>query len=131
MSKEEVAQLHCKLAATNFGHLPEPTQYARDEGCLSPDLAWVHMEETQPGSAATGGGRVGTDDTSLIERVESSSFVSAEDRLLVHQQFKNYCMSWRCPWNPTQFSCSSGEASTGEERHNFPGRKLEDLRFEA
>ena len=84
MSKEEVAQLHCKLVATNFEHLPEPAQYARDEGCLSPELAWVHMEETQPGSAATGGGRVGIDDTSLIERGESSSFVAAGDRLLVH-----------------------------------------------
>ena len=32
----------------------------------------------------TGRERVGTDDTTLMERVEPSSFVAAVDRLLVH-----------------------------------------------
>ena len=41
------------------------------------------MEDSQPGSAATGGGGIGADDTTLIERVEPSSFVVAGDRLLV------------------------------------------------
>ena len=41
------------------------------------------MEETQPWSAATGGGRVGTDETTLIERVEPSSSGATGDRLPV------------------------------------------------
>ena len=41
----------------------------------------MQMEENQPGSAATGGGRVGTDDTTLIERVEPSSYIAASYRL--------------------------------------------------
>ena len=42
------------------------------------------MKEHQSGSAATGSGVMVTDDVLLIERVESSSFVAACDRLLVH-----------------------------------------------
>ena len=42
------------------------------------------MEEHQPGSAATGSGGMGTDDTTFIKRVEPSSFGAAGDRLLVH-----------------------------------------------
>ena len=47
---------------------------------------------------ATSSGRVGTDDTTLIERVELSSFGAARDRLLLpSQQFNNFCISWRYP----------------------------------
>ena len=66
-SEEEVAQLQARCR--EFWHHPEPTQYARNEGYLSQELQWMHIEETQPASAATGG----TDDTALIERVESNS----------------------------------------------------------
>ena len=42
------------------------------------------MEGTQSGSAATGCGVVGTDDTTLVDVVEASSFVAAGERLRVH-----------------------------------------------
>ena len=41
-------------------------------------------EEHQPESAATVSGGMGTDDTTLMERVELGSFVAAGDRLRVH-----------------------------------------------
>ena len=41
------------------------------------------MDENKLGSAATGG-ELGTDDTTLIERVDLSSFVAARDCLHVH-----------------------------------------------
>ena len=44
----------------------------------------MHKEENQPGSAATGSGGLGTDDTTLIESVEPSSSVAAGYRLIVH-----------------------------------------------
>ena len=54
----------------------------------------MQMEDHQPGSAAAGGGGLCSDDTTLIERVASSSFVAAFDRLLCpSQQLKNYCMA--------------------------------------
>ena len=62
----------------------------------------MQMEEHQPGSAATGRGGMGTDDTTLIERVEPSSFVAAADRLLVHL---NSSYSTACAgdtWTSTQ-----------------------------
>ena len=40
------------------------------------------MEDNQPESVATG--RLGTDDTTLIEVVDPSSFAAAGDHLLVH-----------------------------------------------
>ena len=43
----------------------------------------MQLEEDQLGSAATDGGGTGIDDTTLIDRVEPSSFVEAGDRLLV------------------------------------------------
>ena len=42
------------------------------------------MEQNQHGSAATGSGGIGTQDTTLIERVEPSSVVAAGDRLPDH-----------------------------------------------
>ena len=64
------------------------------------------MEAEQPGSAAISSGRMGTDDTTLIERVEPSSCVAAGDRLPVHLQFNNYCVSWRYADSRTKFQCS-------------------------
>ena len=56
------------------------------------------METTQPGCAAAGSEGMGTDDTTLTERVEPSSFVAAGDRLLVHLNSSlQYCMLWRYP----------------------------------
>ena len=50
----------------------------------SPELEWMHTEEHQPESAAGCGGP-GTDDATLTELVEPSSFTAAAgDRLLVH-----------------------------------------------
>ena len=51
---------------------------------ISQELEWKHMERHQPGPAATGSGGLCTDDTTLIESVEPSSFDSAGDRLAVH-----------------------------------------------
>ena len=42
------------------------------------------MEEHQRESVGTGSGTVGIDDTTLIERVEPSSFGAEGDRLFVH-----------------------------------------------
>ena len=54
----------------------------------------MHIEEHQPGSATTGRGGMGTDDTTLIERVEPNSYVAASGRLLVHIN-SSYCTA--CP----------------------------------
>ena len=59
-------------------HLPEPTQYARDEGYLSQELELMQIEEHQPESAPTCSGSVGSDENALIERVEPSSSGAAE-----------------------------------------------------
>ena len=99
-SQEEVAQLQTR-SIDSWPH-PEPTQYARDEGYLSQELQWLLMEEHQLESAATGGGRVGTHCTTLLERVETRSIGAADDCLSVHQ-LKNYCVSWRYPDIHTKF----------------------------
>ena len=79
-SKEEVAT--CKLAAKSFGFIVSPhnmremkdTSLKGWSGCK-----WMKLE-----SAVTDWGRVGTDDTTLIERVELSSFgVACEQRATV------------------------------------------------
>ena len=80
-SKEEVAQLQARC--NEFRRHLKPTQYTRYEAYLS-RAGWMHMEENQPGSATTGRGGVGTDDTTLIKVVEPSSCVLAGDRLPVH-----------------------------------------------
>ena len=51
---------------------------------ISQALEWMHVEENQLGSAATAGGGLGTDDTTVIEVVQPSLLVAAGDRLLVH-----------------------------------------------
>ena len=91
-SKEEVAQLHAR-GNESWRH-PEPTQSTRDEVYHSPELEWIHMEENQPESAATGSEGMGTDDTTLIEGVGPSSLAAAGDRLAVHLNSFQYCMSW-------------------------------------
>ena len=59
------------------------------------------MEEHQLGSAARASGGMGTEDTTMIERVEPTSFAAAGDRLLVH-------LSAACPGDPqaTPESCA-------------------------
>ena len=100
-SNEDVAQLPAR--SNEFRHLPEPTWCARDEGYLSQELEWMQMEEHQLESVATSSGIVGTDDTTLIERVELSSCGVACDRLLVHLNKSNYCMSGDIQTAPKSF----------------------------
>ena len=64
--------LSYKVAATNFCRYLVPTQYTRDEVYHSPNLEWMHTEENQPESAATGSGGMSTDDVPLLEGVEPS-----------------------------------------------------------
>ena len=61
------------------------------------------MDETQPGSVIASGGGVGTDDTTLAERVDPSSFVAAGGRMLVHlnNSFSMVCGSSNM-WRETQ-----------------------------
>ena len=63
----------CKLAAMNFGVLLSPHSM-REMKDISLELEWMQMEENQPGSATTDSGALDGDDTTLIERVEPSSF---------------------------------------------------------
>ena len=73
----------CRPASTNFGVILSATQYTRDKVHHSPELEWMHTEEHQPGSAATGGGGMETDDTTLIDWVDPSSFAAAGVRFPV------------------------------------------------
>ena len=73
----------CKLAATIFGVILNPHR-KREMKCISQELEWIHIEENQSRSAATSGGGVGPDDTTLNEVAEPSLFVAAGDRLLPH-----------------------------------------------
>ena len=57
----------------------------------------MQMEEAQLGSAATSSGRAGTDDTTSLERVETSPFVAAGDRMPTHL---NSSFSTACPGDP-------------------------------
>ena len=61
-----------------------PLSNRRDERDLSQELEWMPVEENQPRSGATGNGRVGTGNTTLIARVEPSSFRAAGNCLPVH-----------------------------------------------
>ena len=75
------------------------------------------MEDNQPGSAATGSGRLGTEDTALVVVVKPSSFVAAGDRMPVHL---NSSDSTACPGdqpdNHSKFKCSCGGARTSGKR---------------
>ena len=73
MSEEERAHLR---AGCNFWRHPEPAQFSRDEGYLSQELEWMHVEDNDPGSAATGCGGLGIDDTTTTEVVELGQFVA-------------------------------------------------------
>ena len=64
---------------------------------ISQELEWMHMEENQPGSAATVSGGLGTDDTTLIVRVEPTSFVARGHRLLAHLSSSTITA---CPGDP-------------------------------
>ena len=78
-SFEEVAPLQDRC--NEFWHHPEPAQHARDEGYLS--RAGCTWEKISLDLLPSSGG-MGTDDTTLSEVVEPSSFDAAGDRLLVH-----------------------------------------------
>ena len=52
----------CKLAAMNCGINLSPLNL-REMKDTSQELEWTQLETHQPGSAATGGGGMGTDDT--------------------------------------------------------------------
>ena len=56
---------------------------------ISMELEWMQMEEPPPESAATGSGRAGTDETTLIQREEPISFVAAVDHFPVHLRISN------------------------------------------
>ena len=76
------------------------------------------MEENQPGSAVTG--RMGTDDTTSIERVEPSSFVPGSP---VHLN-SSYCSA--CPgdtWTPTKSSHLPVEEPEQVERDTTSQKK--------
>ena len=64
----------------------------------------------QPKSAATGSGRVGTDDTTLIERVEPSSSGAVGDRLPVLSTVQRLLHVLEIPGHPHKvlmFRCRS------------------------
>ena len=50
------------------GSSSEVHQLRQEHDTLVPVLEWMHMEETQPKSAAPGGGGTGTDVTTFIRR---------------------------------------------------------------
>ena len=107
-----------KLAATIFGGVLSTTQCARDEGYLCQELEWVHMEDHQPGSAATTLGEMGAGDTISIGRREPSSFVAAGDRLLVHLH-SSY--STACPGDtPTTLKSSNVPVEESERWGKIP-----------
>ena len=68
----------------SFGIIMSPHRKREMKEISPKSWSGMHTETNQPGSAAAGSVRMGTDDTVLIERVELSSFVAAGDRLLVH-----------------------------------------------
>ena len=86
---------------------PEPTQHARDEGYRSEEQERLSMEEDQPGSAANGSGGLGTDDTTLIERVEPSTFGAAGHRLPVHL-------------SSSEITACPADTGTSTQRSNVP-----------
>ena len=85
------------------------------------------MAENQAESAATGSRGLCTDDTSLIGRVEPSSFGAAGDRLPVELSSST---GTALPGDiHTQFSCSGGGARTSGERDTTSQkRKLQNLK---
>ena len=118
--------LSCKLVATNSGVILRLTRNTRDEAYLSQELKWMHMEEIQLASAARCSGGVGADETTLIERVEPSSRVTACLSIpTVHKLLHVLEKSWAT----TQSSnVSCGGVRTCGQRHNFPEKnKLKHL----
>ena len=86
------------------------------------------MEENQRGSAASGGGGLGTDDTTLIEVVEPTSSVASGDRLLVHLSCSRISA---CPGDTpdthAKFSCFCGGARTSGERDTVSQKKEAEI----
>ena len=83
------------------------------------------LEEHQPESAAAGSGRVGTDNTTLIERVEPISFGAAGDWVTTCLSISAVQKITACPGD---IQCFGGGARTRGERHNFlEKRKLKNL----
>ena len=90
--KMRVAQLQARC--NDFWRDLKLTQFSRDGVHYSPELEWMHMEEKQPESGATGAGRMCADDTTF-----PSYFAAAGDRLPVHL---NNSSSAACPGDPRQ-----------------------------
>ena len=70
--------------------------------------------KTQRASAATGGGRVGADDTTLIARAEPSSFGAAGDRLLVH-------------FSSSKKTARPGDTGTSTQSSSVPVKETEQV----
>ena len=126
LSKEDVVS--CKLAAINFGIILSPHS-KREMTDISQQLGWMQMEEHQPESVADG--RVGTDDTTLIERVKPSSFVAAGDLLPVHLNSQTNSMSWRYPDSRTKVLMFLWRSHNKWRETQLPGqRNLKNLSSE-
>ena len=110
MSGDEVAQLQARC--NDFSRYPEP-QHLRDEVHSAPELEWMHMEENQPESPATGSGGLSTNDTTLLEGVEQSSLAAAGDRLPVHLSIS---FSTEFPRDPQATPASSNVLVEERER---------------
>ena len=108
----------CKLAAMSCGiNLSPPSK--REMKDISQELEWMQLEEHQPGSAATGGGGMGTDDTTQTEHLEASSSVAAGDRFPAH--LNSFCRTASpgdtCT-NTKSCNVLLEEFRTNGERHN-------------
>ena len=94
----------------------------------------MQMEENQPGSAATCSGGMGTDETTLTERLEPNSFGAGGDRLLVHLSSSKVTAR---PGNTRAATQSSGvffflqEAQQVETDTTTQKKEAEQLEFEA
>ena len=115
-SKEEVA--HLRAHYNEFGHHLEPTQYTRYEGYLFQKLEWMHMEEHQLGSAATGGGGLGADETTWLKWWSRVRLQQRETACLVISKVLAALHVLEIPGQPlqVQFLCSKPEQV---ERHDF------------
>ena len=104
-------QDHCN----EFWHHSEPAQHARDGGYLSRAGVDAHGKISLDLLPSSGG--LGTDDTTLSEVVEPSSFDAAGDRLLVHLN--------------CSYSTACGGARTRERDTTSQKREAEKLDFDA
>ena len=76
--------LSYKLRAPNHGVFLSPHTTCEMKYILRQSWSGCTRKQNQPEAAATGNGGMGTDDTTLSEGVEQSSFAAAGSRMLVH-----------------------------------------------